>query len=51
MSEELVNLTGRLFQEPHFSCYIASVFGLGARVDLAAVLAGPEATLAHHPHF
>ena len=32
MGEELMNLTGWLFQEPHFSYYITSVFGLGARV-------------------
>ncbi|KAE8783884.1 O-acyltransferase WSD1-like [Hordeum vulgare] len=49
--EEPVSPTGRLFREPHFSCYIVSVFGLGARVDLAAVRAGLEATLARHPRF
>ncbi|KAF7030393.1 hypothetical protein CFC21_041935 [Triticum aestivum] len=49
--EEPVSPTGRLFREPHFSCYIVSVFGLGARVDLAGVRAGLEATLARHPRF
>ena len=49
--EEPVSPTGRLFREPHFSCYILSVFGLGGAVDLAAVRAGLEATLARHPRF
>jgi hypothetical protein len=49
--EEPVSPTGRLFREPHFSCYIVSVFGLGAAVDLPAVRAGLEATLARHPRF
>lgn len=46
---EPVSPTGRLFREPHFNCYIVSVFGLGAPVDLPAVRAGLEATLARHP--
>jgi hypothetical protein len=49
--EEPVSPTGRLFREPHFSCYIVSVFGLGGAVDLPAVRAGLEATLARHPRF
>uniref|UniRef100_A0A6B9MRS2 WSD1 n=1 Tax=Stipa capillacea TaxID=665497 RepID=A0A6B9MRS2_9POAL len=49
--EEPVSPTGRLFREPHFSCYIVSVFGLGAPVDLPAVRAGLLATLARHPRF
>ncbi|KQK09203.1 O-acyltransferase WSD1 isoform X2 [Brachypodium distachyon] len=48
---EPVSPTGRLFREPHFNCYIVSVFGLGAPVDLPAVRAGLEATLARHPRF
>lgn len=51
VEEEPVSPTGRLFREPRFSCYIVSVFGLGAPVDLAAVRAGLEATLARHPRF
>jgi hypothetical protein len=49
--EEPVSPTGRLFREPHFSCYIVSVFGLAVAVDLPAVRAGLEATLARHPRF
>jgi hypothetical protein len=49
--EEPVSPTGRLFREPHFSCHIVSVFGLGGAVDLPAVRAGLEASLARHPRF
>ena len=49
--EEPVSPTGRLFREPHFSCYIVSVFGLGGAVDQAAVAGGLQATLARHPRF
>uniref|UniRef100_A0ACD5VK81 Uncharacterized protein n=1 Tax=Avena sativa TaxID=4498 RepID=A0ACD5VK81_AVESA len=51
VGEEPVSPTGRLFREPHFSCHIVSVFGLGGAVDLPAVRAGLEATLARHPRF
>ncbi|KAM0928915.1 hypothetical protein ACQ4PT_001927 [Festuca glaucescens] len=49
--EEPVSPTGRLFLEPHFSCHIVSVSGLGGAVDLPAVRAGLEASLARHPRF
>ncbi|XP_051221577.1 wax ester synthase/diacylglycerol acyltransferase 6-like [Lolium perenne] len=49
--EEPVSPTGRLFREPHFSCYIVSVLGLGGAVDLSAMRAGLQATLARHLRF
>uniref|UniRef100_A0A0D9V463 Uncharacterized protein n=1 Tax=Leersia perrieri TaxID=77586 RepID=A0A0D9V463_9ORYZ len=49
--EEPVSPAGRLFREPNFSCYIVCTFGLAKPVDLPAVRAGIEATLARHPRF
>ncbi|BAD73756.1 unknown protein [Oryza sativa Japonica Group] len=49
--EEPVSPAGRLFREPHFSCYIVCTLGVAEPVDLPAVRAGIEATLARHPRF
>ncbi|XP_040381564.1 O-acyltransferase WSD1-like [Oryza brachyantha] len=49
--EEPVSPAGRLFREPHFSCYVVCSFGVAEPVDLPAVRAGIEATLARHPRF
>ncbi|WVZ99554.1 LOW QUALITY PROTEIN: hypothetical protein U9M48_044828 [Paspalum notatum var. saurae] len=42
---------GRMFREPRFDIYIVAVLGLGKAVDVAAMRAGLEATLARHPRF
>ncbi|KAK1660891.1 hypothetical protein QYE76_049050 [Lolium multiflorum] len=49
--EEAVSPTGRLFREPHFRVNIVSVFGFGAPIDLSAMRAGLQASLARHPRF
>ncbi|KAG8077551.1 hypothetical protein GUJ93_ZPchr0007g6323 [Zizania palustris] len=49
--EEPVSPAGRLFREPRFSCYIVCAFGAAAPIDMPALRAGVEATLARHPRF
>ncbi|KAL5227019.1 hypothetical protein ABZP36_015284 [Zizania latifolia] len=49
--EEPVSPAGRLFREPQFSCHIVCAFGLAAPIDMPALRAGVEATLARHPRF
>ncbi|XP_008793154.2 O-acyltransferase WSD1-like isoform X2 [Phoenix dactylifera] len=49
--EEPMSPAGRLFLQPRFNCHIVSVIGCGKRMDVDAVKAGLEASLARHPRF